>query len=443
MIKFWQTFFHTAWMTFCGLFTFIFALQTYFNLSPLIYISGFISGFAFLLIPVCLAIILVCLFSRFIPFARAKGFLTVIGLLSGSLILLAIRLMQPERLATSQGKIRLLTFVEGLHKPWMTVLPSEWLTNICAAHYQADIAGIYLNSFALITTAVILLILTYIIARTFYLDIWADSITVPAVGTRGFGWQAVLKFFPSSLRMLAQKDLLSFSRDTVQRGSLLIFIPLTFVYLYSIHLIGCQIRAYPEEPIFSFLYLYLFNFFYSAILLSGLSGRWVFPCISAEGNNFRLIRLSPLALREFLRAKFWLGFLPLLILGEILVISSCFISGFELRYIAIAFFLMAILALGITAIGLILGMRMADFSKNEPLEFALSYQGFIYLVWVLIFVVLFVLLLAIPLVQFLRSAVSLSFVLSLISTLAVTIFIFYGFYSSYRRAIVYLVKREI
>lgn len=443
MVKFWETFFHTTWMAFCGLLIFIFAIQSYFSLSPLIYLSGVISGFVFFLIPVCLAVIVVCLLSCFIPFVRAKGVLTVVGLLIGSLILLVIRLIRPERLITHQGKMRLLTFAEDLHKPWMTILPSEWLTNIFAAHYQADITGVLLNFFILFVTAFILLIITYFLAKAFYVRIWSESITVPEAGVKKTGWQVFLRFFPSSVQMLVRKDLLSFYRNTVERGSLLIFIPLGVVYFYSMHVIDVQIHSYPEEPIFSFLYLYLFNFFYSAVVLCGLSGRWVFPSISAEGNNFNLIRLSPLPLTEFMQEKFWLGFLPLLILGEILVIGSCFILGFKLLYIAIAFFAMVILALGITVIGLILGARMADFSKHDSLEFALSYQGFIYLVRVLIFVGTIILLLAIPLVQFLRSGISLSFVLLLISTSAVIISIFYGLYLSYRRSIACLSKREI
>jgi len=444
MIKFWQTFLHTTWMAFCGIFTFILAVQIYFGLSPLIYVSGVAAGLAFFLIPVCLAVIVTCLLSRFIPFVRAKGILTVIGLLVGSLVLLTIRLMRPERLATSQGRMRLLTFVEDLHKPWMTCLPSEWLTNICVAHYQEDIAGISLNFLALISTAFVLLILTYIIAKTFYVRIWSESVAVPKARVTKSGWQEnFLKFFPSPLRLLVKKDLLSFYRDTVQRGSLLIFIPLAFVYFYSVHIVDCQIRAHPGEAVFSFLYLYLFNLFYSGVVLCGLSGRWVFPSISAEGNNFKLIRLSPITLREFLQEKFWLGFLPLFILGEILVIGSCLMLGLSLPYVVIAFFTLVILTLGITAIGVILGVKMADFSKVEPLEFALSFQGFLYLVWGLIFIIAIILLLAMPLALFLRSGFSSSLVLVTIFILAGTVLIFYGLYLAYKRAILHLSRTEI
>lgn len=443
LIKFWQTFLHTTWMAFFGIFTFIVSLQIYFDLSPSVYLIGIISSLTFLLIPVCLAVIIVCLLSRFIPFIRAKGILTVIGLLVGSSIVLAIRLMRPERLVTPQGKMRLLTFLENLHKPWMTWLPSEWLTNIFAAHYHGDTKGIYLNFFILISTALILFIITHLLAKAFYVHIWSGSIAVPPVKAERFGWQILLKLFPPSLHMLIKKDLISFYRDTVERGSLLIFIPLAFLYLYSIHVLDLQLRAYPQEPVFSFLYLYLFNLFYSGVVICGLAGRWTFPSISAEGNNFKLIKLSPIRLEEFLQEKFWLGFLPLLILGEILVISSCFILGLRLSYTVIAFFITVILAIGVVTIAVILGARMADFSIREPLEFALSYKGFLYLVYGLLFIVAIILLVVLPLSQFLRSGISLSFILSSTFALIGAFLIFYYFYIAYKRAALQLKIRDV
>lgn len=151
--KFLQNFYKSSWVAFCGILTFIIAVQTYFHISPLIYLGAVIASIAYLLIPICLGVILTLVLSRIIPFVRAKGLLTIVGLFVGSLIILAIRMMQPERLATVEGKLSLLTFIEGLHRPWMTVLPNEWLNNVCASYYQGDITGIWVNTFALVVVA--------------------------------------------------------------------------------------------------------------------------------------------------------------------------------------------------------------------------------------------------------------------------------------------------
>ncbi len=441
LVKFWQVFFHTTKIAFFVILTFIFSLQTYFGLSPTVYLSGIISTLFFLIIPVCLAVIFVCLLSRFISFVRAKGVLIVIGLLIGSVALSIIRLMLPERLITAQGKIRLLSFLENLHKPWMTILPGEWLTNILASHYHKDLRGVFFNLSALTIVALILSILTYLIAKTFYLHIWSESITVPQVKIKEFRWQVLLKFFPSSIHTFIKKDLLSFYRNTVERGSLLIFIPLAFIYFYSIYVLKLQLHSYPG--LFSFSYLYLFNLFCSSVVVGGLSGRWVFPSISAETNNFRLIKFLPFALKGFLKEKFWLGFLPLLILAEILVIFSCFILNLRPVYVIIASLMTVILTLGIVAIALILGVKRADFSIKEPLEFALSYEGFLYLVWVFTFVVITILLFALPFTQFLRRGFSSSFLLFSTLFLMGVSSIFYYLYLSYKGSVLELERKDV
>ncbi len=144
-VKFLQTAQHSGWMSFCSISTFIIAIQTYFRISPLIYLSAVFGAILYLLIPICIGVILTLILSLFIPFHRAKDALTVIGLFMGSLIVLILRLLRPERLVTAEGKIHLLAFVENLRSPWLTLLPNEWLVNVWFSHFKKDYLGIFLN----------------------------------------------------------------------------------------------------------------------------------------------------------------------------------------------------------------------------------------------------------------------------------------------------------
>jgi len=442
-VKLLQTYLHTVWMSFLGLVTFLAAVQHYFKVTPLVYITGSLSLLVFLFIPVCLAAILVIVISRFLPFVQAKGILTVIGLFVGSVLVAAIRLMQPERLVTPEGKMRLVTFVQNLHQPWMTVLPSEWVTNVLFAQIQKDLTGVMLNFLSLLVLASVLAAVVYILAGFFYERVWADAAAVSPSACKKSGWQALLNIFPSSLRAFIRKDLLSFYRDTVERGSLSILIPLSFVYFYSVYMLNRQLQNAGEDPLFSFLYIYLFNFFYSSVVISGLSGRWVFPSVSLEGDNFKLIKCSAVSLRDFLRAKFFLGFIPLLFFGEILILGSLSILGLPFSAILVSGLVMVLLCLGITLICLILGMKEADFSIKEPLEFALSYRGFLCLVWEGIFTVIVIILVGIPTAIFLSKGFSQSFALSLIIGLAV-IFAALGILRRvYNRSLIALSRKEV
>ncbi len=442
-VKFLQTFYKSSWVVFCGILTFIIAIQTYFDVSPLIYLGAVIASIAYLLIPVSLGVILTLVLSRIIPFVRAKGLLTVVGLFIGSLVILAIRMMRPERLATVEGRLSLLTFVQDLHRPWMTVLPNEWFNNVCVSYYQGDTTGIWVNTFALVIVAFFLLAIAYILAKAFYVRIWTESITAPAVIPTEYGWKAFLKIFPAHLRASVKKDMLTFYRDTVERGSLLLFIPMTALYFYSMYALAWQIRNYGQD-IFSFLYEYLFNLFYAGIVICGLAGRWVFPSISSEGTNFRLLRLTALPLREFVKEKLWLGFIPLFIMGQILVVGSCFIIGISAGLSIIASVIMLILTIGMVSIGVILGARMADFSVKEPLDFVLGYRGTVFVVAELLFIIGIITLTGIPLAIYFRSGFSSLLFFALIAAiLGLGLIFYFGIYTPYRDAVAYLEKRDI
>jgi ABC-2 type transport system permease protein len=430
-------------MVFLGLLTFLIAVQSYFQTTFLIYLTGIISFFIFLLIPVCLAVTLVIIISRFFAFMQAKGILVVIGLLVGSILLAAIRVMQPEQIVTVEGKMRLATFVQNLHKPWMTIFPSEWVTNILFAQIQGDLGGIFVNLLSLLILASILVALAYLLASFFYERTWADSVVMSSFAHKKFRWQIILNIFPPSLRGFIQKDLLSFYRDTIEKGSLLILIPLSFVYLYGVYLLNRHIQNAREEQIFSFLYIYLFNLFYSSVIVSGLSGRWVLPSVSSEGNNFKLIKTSPISLKDFLKAKFLLGFIPLLLLGEILILSSSFILHLQFPFTLVSVLIMSVLCWGITLLCLIFGMSEADFSIKAPLDFALSIRGFLCLTWELVFIVAAIILVGIPTTLFLYRGFSPSFIFALMVSLFVAFIILKILYHVYKSSLIELSRKEV
>lgn len=442
-VKLLQTYFHTNWMVFLGFLTFLFAIQTYFKTTLLIYLTGSIGFLLFLLIPVCLAVTLVIIISRIIPFIQAKGILTVIGLLVGSILVTAIRLMQPEQLVTAEGKMRLVSFVQNLHKPWMTVLPSEWITNILFAQVEKDLSGILVNFLSLLILALLCIILVYAAGAKFYKKIWADAVVISKLTNKNWTWEIILKIFPAALRGFIRKDLLSFYRDTVEKGSILILIPLTIVYLYSVYSLNRQIQKAATEPLFSLLFIYLFNFFYSSVVISGLSGRWVFPSVSIEGNNFKLIKGSPTSLKEFLRAKFLLGFIPLFLLGQTLILTSSFILHLKLPLILVSLCTMTLLSWGITLICLIIGIRLADFSITVPLDFALSPKGFLCLVWEFIFVAVIIALVGIPTGLFLNKGICPAFIFSSLINLFLLFVILSILQRSYKASHVRLAQKEI
>src|SRR5206468_1813934 len=70
-----------------------------------------------------------------------------------------------------------------------------------------------------------------------------------------------------------------------------------------------------------FFYVNLVSFLnlgLAGFVLASIAARFIFPAVSLEGRQMWLLRSSPLDLRALLWSKYWVGTLPLLILGMIL-----------------------------------------------------------------------------------------------------------------------------
>jgi ABC-2 type transport system permease protein len=404
-LKFLETCWVSLWTILLVLLVFLAVIQNYFHFSALFFLTGAVGLALFLLIPAVLAVLAVLLISRVFPIVRARGILVVVGLLTGSSVLASIRFMRPENLATAEGKMRLLTFIQNLHRPWLTWLPSEWATNIIYAQSRHDAAGVLVNLSLLAGTAALLVFILYLTARAYYIRVWREAAVSSPLVSPKFFWENVPKLFPVPTRPFIRKDLISLSRDTVEKGSRLILLPLGAVYYYSIYVLAGQLRS-GYASIFSLFFIYLFNFFYCSVVIAGLSGRWVLPSISLEGVNFQLLKSSPAALTDFFKAKFIFAFVPLLLIGETLALGAGLILGYAPANLLISVLVTAFICWGSTLVALIVGTREADFTIKEPIDFLLGYNGFACLIYEVIFICLVMLLVGLPAGLFLAQGLS-------------------------------------
>ena len=441
-VKLLETFLSSAWMIFLVLLAFLVFIQNYFKLSALLFLTGGISLLIFFFIPVSLAAIVVLLVSRLFPIIRARGILVVIGLLTGSSIVAAIRFMRPENLATVEGKMNLVTFIQDLHRPWMTFLPSEWMTNIIFAVSQKDLPGIFMSFSLLAGAAIVLGLILYLTARFFYVRVWQEAVVSSPLVSSKFFWENIPKLFPVPARPFIRKDLISLSRDTVEKGSLLILIPLGAAYFYSIYILASQLRS-GYGSIFSYFFVYLFSFFYCSVVIAGLCGRWVLPSVSLEGENIKMIKSSPAALTDFLKAKFLFGSIPLVLLGEFLALGAGSILGFSPINLLISVMVTFFICWGLTMVALIIGIREADFTIKESIEFLLGYNGFFCLIYEVLFICLVMLLIGFPAFFFLTRGFSIIFSIALSLSLLGAAALYWSLNALFRSSQSQLCRREL
>jgi ABC-2 type transport system permease protein len=116
-----------------------------------------------------------------------------------------------------------------------------------------------------------------------------------------------------------------------------------------------------------------------------------------------MLRSSPLSLRELLWAKFWGGFVPLLVVAETLVIVSnrMLHSTALLEVLSIA----AVLCLSAAIVGLAVGLGAEHprFDASDGTEVAAGYAGILFMMMSAVLVLFSVTVLAWPVYQSFRA----------------------------------------
>jgi ABC-2 type transport system permease protein len=97
--------------------------------------------------------------------------------------------------------------------------------------------------------------------------------------------------------------------------------------------------------------------------------------VSLEGAAFWILQTSPISLRTLVWSKFWLNFVPLLLLGEILIFLSNFLLRVPPWMMWLSLVTVLLMTFGITAIGIGVGALYPKFNFDNAAEIPTSFGG--------------------------------------------------------------------
>jgi ABC-2 type transport system permease protein len=180
-----------------------------------------------------------------------------------------------------------------------------------------------------------------------------------------------------TLRALAVKEVRTFFRDQTQWTQLFLIAALIVIYLYNFSVLPvgqAKIRTLYVQNIFSFL-----NMGLAAFVLTAIAGRFVYPAVSFEGEAFWIIRAAPVELRKFLWVKFFVYYAPLLLLAEILIISSNFLLQVTPFMMILSVVTIFLVTPGIVAMGIGFGAAYPDFHSENPSQSVTSFGGLLFM----------------------------------------------------------------
>jgi ABC-2 type transport system permease protein len=108
--------------------------------------------------------------------------------------------------------------------------------------------------------------------------------------------------------------------------------------------------------------------------------------VSLEGSSFWIIRSAPLSISDFLWAKFWSSLLPLLVLGETLIILSNLLLKVTSFMMALGIITVFMMTFGITSLGVGLGAAFPKFKYENAAQIPSGFGGIVYMITSLLYI---------------------------------------------------------
>jgi len=185
---------------------------------------------------------------------------------------------------------------------------------------------------------------------------------------------------------MIDKEIRAFFRDNTQWSQLLLLLALIVVYLYNFKVLPLE-KAYIRIDILQNEIAFL-NLGLSGFVVSAIATRFIYPSISSEGEAFWIIRSSPFSMKRFIWCKY-LFYLPfMLILGEILIISTNIILNVSKALMYSTSVTLFFVTFSIVAIALRMGAQYPNFRYENIAQISTGIGGLTFMIISVAFIIL-------------------------------------------------------
>jgi ABC-2 type transport system permease protein len=373
-----------------------------FQAGPFYYITVGLMILPMCIIASSLSAIMVVVVALVLPAGRIRTVFIFLSLLLFVILLFAFRLMRPEQLTNPDAFSSVLQYFRSLEtggSPW---LPTTWIFD----SIRAALSGSYraaLLGFGLVWSfsATLVFVMTWIAGAAYFTGFSKAQTTserlLPGRSERGKSAAWLLHFFSGPVRAFAVKEIKVFFRDQTQWPQIFLILALIVIYLYNFSVL--PLEKSPMKTIYLQNLLSFLNMGLAAFVLTALAARFVFPAVSTEGSAFWIVRAAPVRIRTFLWVKFFIYFVPLLLLAEILIVATNILLQVTPFMMALSIATVFCLVPGVVAIGVGLGAAYPDFQSENPSQSVTSFGGLLFMILCTVFIGLVIILEAGPVYQ--------------------------------------------
>ncbi len=380
--RFVETLVASSWMVLLFGFPVFLAYGTTYGAGPLYYGAVVATLVPFLIVPAALGVMLTTALVLIFPARRMRDVLVVASVALVASGYLALRLARPERLASPSELAGFAAFLAAFDTPASPYLPTTWAANVLLAFLGDEPREPLFHLALLATTAAVLAIGCGAFVERVFLTAWSRAQEGREAPNRARRLGGVLERIaaplPRTTGLLFVKDATVFFRDASQWSQLLLLLALVVVYVYNFSALpiddGSPLAGTLRE-IVAFANLGL-----AAFVTASVAVRFVFPAISLEGRSWWALRTAPIPLTSIWWGKFWIGFLPLAVLGEALIVITGRLLGVSTGLTLVFMATLLLVVAAIVSLGLAFGAAYPRVDTQNAAQIATGFGGLVYMV---------------------------------------------------------------
>ncbi|MBI3783341.1 MAG: hypothetical protein HY270_08060 [Deltaproteobacteria bacterium] len=387
--RFGDTLLESSWMVLVFAVPAFLAYGIAHHAGPLFYLATILTLPPFLVIPAAIGVSITAILVNVFPARRTRDILVLLSIVGIAVLYLMLRMLQPEKLVNPEAFASFVQFLAAMQMPSSPLLPSTWAAEILYPLLSGNGGDSLFDLVLLTSTAVAFAILCeWLMSVLFLPGLSKAQEGRKAHLTQKPLWERSLQLltfpFQPQSRLLMIKEIKTFFRDTSQWSQLILLLALVVVYVYNFSVLPLQgglLVTFYFKNVIAFLNLALASF-----VIASVAVRFVLPSISLEGKSFWVAKCAPLALERLWWSKFWVGLVPMLVLGEILIVAT----NYYLHVIPLMMWLstatLFCLTFGIVGLGLAVGAAYPKFDADNAAKVAAGVGGLVFMILCMSFI---------------------------------------------------------
>ena len=314
-----------------------------------------------------------------VPANRMKSIFIFLGILFFVVLYLAIRLLKPEALVDPEVFDTAMIYITALKTPSSPFLPSTWALDGIGAALDGRVGDSLFQLALLISFSGSVLFFNVLLADLVYDRGFSKTQTAQSrlIKTGRF-LQRFTGLLPGAIKAYTEKELKSFFRDQSQWSQLFLIGALVVIYIYNFKVL--PLDRSPIQTVYLQNLLSFLNMGLALFVLTAVTGRFAYPAVSGEKDAFWLVRSSPGSIRGFLWTKFFIYYIPLLVLTELLILITNVLLQVTPFMMVLSTATVFLLVPGIVAMGIGLGAAYPDFKAENPAQTVTSFGGLVFMI---------------------------------------------------------------